>query len=121
MAPEETIEAETTLEVQSAPVKEESVSAETTITAVQEEVTVATEETETEEAALKIQAAFRGMQAREQVKAMKAEKVTRHAITGLHVETLGGATQVALCPRELSRAERKRMLNPDPSPYPTKV
>ena len=75
------------------------------------EETIQAEENVEAEAAVKIQAAFRGMQARSKVKAMKDEtKVTRHAITGVHVQTLGGATEVTLSPRELTREERKRAL-----------
>lgn len=61
------------------------------------------------------------MQARHEVKVMK-EKVKRHAITGVFVETLGGAAEVSVSPRELSRAERKRVLSrPARSPHPVKV
>lgn len=71
---------------------------------------IAAEESVEAEAAVKIQAAFRGMQARKEVAVMREDKVTRHAITAVHVETLGGATEVTLSPREYTPDERKRLL-----------
>ena len=58
---------------------------------------------EAEEAAVKIQAAFRGMKAREEIKLLKAEK---SAITEVQTETTGGAVHVALSPTELTPQER---------------
>ena len=85
---------------------------------------VETTDSVSEEAAIKIQAAFRGMKAREKVKSMKVAKVTRHAITGVHVEAIGSiASTVAVSPREFSRAERKHALAsacPNPN-HPVKV
>ena len=103
-----------TEEVVTETVVREDETAEEVTTVTTEEVTV-TEETvtlEEQQAAIKIQSAFRGMQAREKVKTMKSEQVIKNkkpVITEVYAESVGGMVGVDLSPRQLNRGDRKSL------------